>query len=172
MLEIVSEALKGNHITHTLCVDRSKDFNSSRGGIELFRNNVDVRVLLLPIALGAEGLDLIIASHVFLLEPLLNINQELQAVNRIDRIGQTKDTFVHKYVVRETIEEKVLQFQDRMRSFDHQSSEVAVEGATANSSSATASVMSPSKSKKRAKRGKGDDQLLELDDIRSILDIR
>ena len=150
MLEIVSEALKVNNIQHTLCLDKSKDFNSARGGIELFRNNVDVRVLLLPMSLGAEGLDLIIASHVFLLEPLLNQNQELQAVNRIDRIGQMKATYIHKYVIKETIEEKILRFQEKQ--FLQQE------------------VKSPSKGKRKS-RGKGDDQILELEDIRDILDI-
>lgn len=48
---------------------------------------------------GAEGLDLIVASHVFLLEPLVNQAMERQAVNRVHRIGQTKQTKIHKYVV-------------------------------------------------------------------------
>ena len=87
-----------NGIRTVICKNRGKDFQQT-GSIEVFRNSADVRVLLLPLALGAEGLDLIIASHVFILEPLLNMQQEMQAVNRIYRIGQAKSTMIHKYVV-------------------------------------------------------------------------
>ena len=98
MLRIVANALTLNNISYCLCANKSKDFGSI-GGIESFRSNPDLRILLLPLNLGAEGLDLIIASHVFLLEPLLNSFQEAQAVNRIVRIGQTRNTFVHKYII-------------------------------------------------------------------------
>lgn len=58
-------------------------------------------------SLGAEGLDLIVASHIFLLEPLLSPALEEQAINRIDRIGQTKPTFIYRYVIKDTVEEKI-----------------------------------------------------------------
>ena len=51
----------------------------------------------MPISQGANGLNLIEASHVILTEPLLNPAQELQAIGRVHRIGQKKQTFVHRY---------------------------------------------------------------------------
>jgi len=63
--------------------------------------------LLLPISSGANGLNLIEASHVLLIEPILNPAQELQAVGRVHRIGQRKPTKVHKFVVKCTIEERM-----------------------------------------------------------------
>ena len=64
-------------------------------------------MLLLPITSGAHGLNLIEASHVLIVEPILNPAQELQAVGRVHRIGQTKATVVHKFVIRSTIEERM-----------------------------------------------------------------
>ena len=42
-----------------------------------------MKVLLLPISSGANGLNLVEASHVILVEPILNPAQELQATDSI-----------------------------------------------------------------------------------------
>ena len=64
-------------------------------------------ILLLPIKLGANGLNLIEAQHVIMIEPSLDPAKEAQAFGRVDRIGQTKTTYVHRFIVRRTVEENV-----------------------------------------------------------------
>jgi E3 ubiquitin-protein ligase SHPRH len=66
-----------------------------------------LRVLLIPLSLGSNGLDIVEATHVFLVEPLINEAVESQAVARVARLGQTRSTFVHKYILNNTIEEKI-----------------------------------------------------------------
>ncbi|OAY78980.1 E3 ubiquitin-protein ligase SHPRH [Ananas comosus] len=41
------------------------------------------------------------------LEPLLNLAAEAQAINRIHRVGQGKKTFIHRFIVKDSIEERV-----------------------------------------------------------------
>eukprot|EP01035_Chromulina_nebulosa_P016978 gene16978-22475_t len=96
MVEIVSQALTYNNISHSCCTNYNKDFKLG-GPLDSFKINPDIRILIMPLYLGAEGLDLIVASHVFLLEPLINSNLEAQAINRIDRIGQKKQPHIIKY---------------------------------------------------------------------------
>lgn len=59
-----------------------------------------VQVLLILIQHGANGLNLLEAEHVVLVEPLLNPATEAQAISRVHRIGQQKRTLVHRFIVR------------------------------------------------------------------------
>ncbi|KAJ4978047.1 hypothetical protein NE237_008827 [Protea cynaroides] len=67
-----------------------------------------IQVLLLLIQHGANGLNLLEAQHVILVEPLLNPAAEAQAINRVHRIGQEKTTLVHRFIVKDTVEESIL----------------------------------------------------------------
>ncbi len=88
---IVSRALDENGIQH--CMLRS---GHAQQQLNRFKREPDVTALLLPIQSGANGLNLIEATHVLLMEPVLNPGSELQAIGRVHRIGQTRPTFVHR----------------------------------------------------------------------------
>ena len=161
MLEIVSEALHANGICYSLCIDRSRDF-SECGPLERFKLDMDTRVLLLPLHLGAEGLDLVQASHLFLLEPLLNPALESQAVNRIHRIGQTRTTYIHKFAVRGTVEELILRGQQL--KFFPEPSDIG--------SADLQDVGSPGSGRKKSKMlSKKDQSFLTLQNIHYLLGI-
>ncbi|KAA8533962.1 hypothetical protein F0562_031479 [Nyssa sinensis] len=66
-----------------------------------------VQVLLLLIQHGANGLNLLEAQHVILVEPLLNPAAEAQAISRVHRIGQKNKTLVHRFIVKGTVEESI-----------------------------------------------------------------
>ncbi|KAM3728182.1 Transcription termination factor [Dirofilaria immitis] len=69
------------------------------------------RVMLLSLTAGGVGLNLVGGNHLFLVDLHWNPALEQQACDRIYRIGQTKNVFVHKLVCLETIEERVLALQ-------------------------------------------------------------
>ncbi|XP_038722963.1 E3 ubiquitin-protein ligase SHPRH isoform X2 [Tripterygium wilfordii] len=66
-----------------------------------------IQVLLLLIQHGANGLNLLEAQHVVLVEPLLNPAAEAQAIGRVHRIGQENRTLVHRFIVKNTVEESI-----------------------------------------------------------------
>ncbi|KAF4999767.1 hypothetical protein FGRMN_2236 [Fusarium graminum] len=85
-------------------------------GIKRFKENASVECFLLHARAHSSGLNLVNASHVFLCEPLLNTALELQAIARVDRIGQTHETTAWLYLVSGTVEESIynLSVQRRM----------------------------------------------------------
>lgn len=60
---------------------------------------ISIQVLLLLIQHGANGLNLLEAQHVVLVEPLLNPAAEAQAISRVHRIGQKQKTLIHRFLV-------------------------------------------------------------------------
>jgi E3 ubiquitin-protein ligase SHPRH len=89
VLQLISNALLENKINHCF-IKHSAKFAET---IDTFKHNNDIKALLLPIHSGSKGLNLIEATHVILVEPTLNKANELQAVGRVHRIGQTKYDF-------------------------------------------------------------------------------
>ncbi|QSZ29404.1 hypothetical protein DSL72_003918 [Monilinia vaccinii-corymbosi] len=84
-------------------------------GIEKFKNDPGTEVFLLHSRAHSAGLTLVNASHVFLCEPLLNTALELQAIARVDRIGQTSDTSVWLYNIAGTVEESIHELSVKRR---------------------------------------------------------
>jgi len=103
-LRLTSRALCDNDILFKHSEGDKRKFQEN---LSVFQNSFDYNVLLLPLHSGAKGLNIIEATHVILVEPALNPGDELQAVGRVHRIGQTKPTFVHRFIIKGTVEEKM-----------------------------------------------------------------
>ncbi|HTL34633.1 MAG TPA: DEAD/DEAH box helicase, partial [Kofleriaceae bacterium] len=72
-------------------------------------------VMLLSLKAGGTGLNLTAADHVFLVDPWWNPAVEDQAADRTHRIGQDKPVMVYRMVARDTVEERILELQERKR---------------------------------------------------------
>jgi SNF2 family DNA or RNA helicase len=84
--------------------------------VEAFQGEGGPPVLLASLKAGGTGLNLTAADHVFLLDPWWNPAAEDQAADRAHRIGQERPVFVHRLVAEETVEERILELQQRKRS--------------------------------------------------------
>jgi superfamily II DNA or RNA helicase len=78
-----------------------------------FTNSGGGAVLLMTLKTGGVGLNLVKASYVFHIEPWWNPAVENQATDRAHRMGQTKAVQVFKYIMHESLEEKIELLKDR-----------------------------------------------------------
>jgi superfamily II DNA or RNA helicase len=89
----------------------------------------DNSVFLISLKAGGFGLNLTEADYAILLDPWWNPATEAQAVDRMHRIGQTKNVFVYRLVSRDTIEEKVMALKaTKARLFESVMSDDAPRG--------------------------------------------
>lgn len=72
-------------------------------------------VLLLSLRAGGVGLNLTVAKRVFMMDPWWSFAVEAQAIDRVHRMGQDTEVVVKRFVVKESIEEKMLKIQDRKK---------------------------------------------------------
>ncbi|KAK4532867.1 hypothetical protein CCYA_CCYA14G3724 [Cyanidiococcus yangmingshanensis] len=76
----------------------------------------EMNVLLASLRAGGVGLNLTAASAVFLVDPWWNPYVEDQAIDRIHRMGQTRPVQIRRYIVRNSVEERMLLLQEKKRS--------------------------------------------------------
>ena len=73
------------------------------------------RVFVFTVATAAVGITLTAATRVYLMEPMADPAQEVQAAGRIHRLGQTQDIFIRRYCFRDSIEEAVVALHEQIR---------------------------------------------------------
>lgn len=82
---------------------------------EKFNSEDRIKVMLISIKAGGTGLNLVGADTVIHLDPWWNFAVEEQATDRAYRIGQTKPVTVYKLICHDSIEEKVIELQEKKR---------------------------------------------------------
>ena len=84
--------------------------------IDRFQADASVPLFLLSLKAGGLGINLTAADYVVLFDPWWNPAVERQAVDRSHRIGQQKPVFVYRLVTRDSIEERILELQEKKRA--------------------------------------------------------
>lgn len=83
--------------------------------VDQFEADPKTSLFLISLKAGGLGLNLTAADYVFILDPWWNPAVEMQAIARAHRIGQTKPVFAYRMVAKDTVEEKVLELQEKKR---------------------------------------------------------
>lgn len=115
MLDLVEVPLLQRGINYTR-YDGSMSANERNEAVLDFQDeSKDISVMLISLKAGNAGLNLVSASQVIILDPFWNGSVEDQAIDRAHRIGQTKEVHVHRIVVENTVEDRILELQRQKR---------------------------------------------------------
>lgn len=107
-LKVISKVLHMHEIRSLSCLTNSATVGET---ILRFKKHADITCLLLNVkALGA-GLTLLNARHIFLLDAIINRGDELQAMGRNNRIGQTHETYVWNFMMKNSVEENIFRYK-------------------------------------------------------------
>ncbi len=113
MLALIKAALDENSVSYSY-LDGS---TSNRGEVvRQFQKDNGPTAFLISLKAGGYGLNLTAADMVVHFDPWWNPAVEAQATDRAYRIGQTKPVNVYKLVTRGTVEEKIIQLQQKKQA--------------------------------------------------------
>jgi SNF2 family DNA or RNA helicase len=115
MLQLIRAALEERGIPY-LYLDGSMAAEERKRAVVQFQEEEDTRIFLISLKAGGVGLTLTAADYVYLVDPWWNPAVEQQAIDRSHRIGQEKKVFAYRMICRDTVEEKILQLQERKKS--------------------------------------------------------
>ena len=100
--------------------DGSMNAKDRNEAVEKFSEDRNCNVMLISLKAGNAGLNLNCASQVIILDPFWNPFIEEQAIDRAHRIGQMRDVHVHRVLIPDTIEDRIMALQDKKRDLINQ----------------------------------------------------
>lgn len=113
MLTLVRRELDARKLKYVYLDGRTTD---RQARVDEFQNDPAYPFFLISLKAGGVGLNLTAADYVIHLDPWWNPAVEMQASDRAHRIGQDKPVFIYKLIARDTVEEKILQLQEKKRA--------------------------------------------------------
>jgi len=112
MLGVIENELKQRKISYSKLTGQTRKREEA---INAFQEG-DAKVFLISLKAGGVGLNLTAADTVIHYDPWWNPAVERQATDRAYRIGQDKPVFVYKLLTEDTVEEKILQLQEKKQA--------------------------------------------------------
>jgi SNF2 family DNA or RNA helicase len=110
LLDLVEVSLRGEGYKYQR-YDGTMKMDERAEAVEDFMDRSEVNIILVSLRAGNAGLNLNKASQVILLDPFWNPFLEDQAVDRAHRMHQAREVHVHRLLVPETVEDRILQLQ-------------------------------------------------------------
>jgi len=95
--------------------DGSMSSEKRNDAIVRFTDNPNTKIMLISLKAGNAGLNLVAASRVIIFDPFWNPFIEMQAVDRAYRIGQLNSVEVHRVLVQNTVEDRIIELQEQKR---------------------------------------------------------
>ncbi|MEQ8497422.1 MAG: DEAD/DEAH box helicase, partial [Gammaproteobacteria bacterium] len=112
MLTLIEAELDRRGVVYAKLTGRTRNRDAA---IAQFREG-GANLFLISLKAGGVGLNLTEADTVIHYDPWWNPAVEAQATDRAYRIGQTQPVFVYKLIVENSVEEKMLELQEKKRA--------------------------------------------------------
>lgn len=123
MLDLIEPHLRHANIRFVR-YDGSMRPDAREQSLNSLKTDKRTRVLLCSLKCGSLGLNLTAASRVVIVEPFWNPFVEEQAIDRVHRLNQTVDVKVFRLTIRHSVEERILELQEKKREL----AKAAIEG--------------------------------------------
>ncbi|KAI0815779.1 SNF2 family N-terminal domain-containing protein [Xylaria sp. FL0064] len=111
-LDLIEIALENAGIRFTR-LDGKMSRPARSAAMTAFREDDSVHVILVSISAGGLGLNLVTGNTVYMMEPQYNPAAEAQAIDRVHRLGQKRPVRTVRYIMQNSIEEKMLALQEK-----------------------------------------------------------
>ncbi|KAJ6264416.1 hypothetical protein Dda_0562 [Drechslerella dactyloides] len=95
--------------------DGSMSAKERNDAVLKFGSSRNVNVMLISLKAGNSGLNMMAASQVIIIEPWWNPFVEEQAIDRAHRFGQLRPVKVHRLIIQDTVESRIMELQDLKR---------------------------------------------------------
>lgn len=118
-LDLIEDFVDGEGFKHLRLDGNTKQSERQKGMDEFNRPGSDVFIYLLSTRAGGVGINLWSADTVIIFDPDFNPHQDLQAIARAHRYGQTKPCLVFKLMAKDTAEERIVQTGKKKLVLDH-----------------------------------------------------
>ncbi|MCF8364175.1 MAG: DEAD/DEAH box helicase [Bacteroidales bacterium] len=115
MLKLIEKELQNEGHDYEY-FDGSSSQKKRKESVERFQNDENCRIFLISLKAGGTGINLTAADYVYIFDPWWNPAVENQAIDRTYRIGQDKKVFAYRMICKDTIEEKIMQYQAQKKA--------------------------------------------------------
>ncbi|KAL9623846.1 MAG: hypothetical protein Q9160_001838 [Pyrenula sp. 1 TL-2023] len=118
-LDIVEDFLDGLGLQHHRLDGTINSLEKQKRIDEFNAPNSPFFAFLLSTRAGGVGINLATADTVIIMDPDFNPHQDIQALSRAHRIGQTRKVLVYQIMTRGSAEEKIMQIGKKKMALDH-----------------------------------------------------
>ncbi len=116
-IELISEQLEAMGIDYVSMTGATRNRQNL---VQKFQTDPNCRVFLMTLKTGGTGLNLTAADTIFIFDPWWNAAAESQAIDRAHRMGQKNKVLAYKLITQDTIEEKIIELQEKKKElFDN-----------------------------------------------------
>ncbi|KAL2261521.1 hypothetical protein VTK26DRAFT_3987 [Humicola hyalothermophila] len=113
-LSLIEPALNRANM-HFVRLDGSMAQKTRAAVLKEFRESPKFTVLLLSLKAGGVGLNLTSAKRVYMMDPWWSFAVEAQAIDRVHRMGQEDEVKVYRFIVKNSVEQRMLKVQERKK---------------------------------------------------------